>query len=371
MVRLRTTYFSAQPLEQTASVTVVIPCFNYEQYLSHAVRSALSQQGVDVDVIVVDDASTDESLGVARAIASGDPRVTVIANEKNSGPVETFNRGLDAATGEFLVRLDADDLLTPGSLARAIAPMRAFPAVGLVYGHPIHFSGDELPKPRTLPKRWSVWAGDEWLAVRCMDGTNVITSPEVVMRRSVVDVVGGQRPLAHTHDMEMWLRISAHADVAYVGGVDQAWHREHTRSLSRKAEDPIVILGEIRDAFDLLFEGLGSSYPNAAELHQNARRAVARQAWAYAGTAFDRGRITPEAERLVEFATECDATLVVPASYQALRSGGGASWRRMFGILSRARRRCRGSLRSWRWHRSGVYEPLRVVSAVDYRGVAA
>ena len=66
------------------------------------------------------------------------------------------------------------------------------------------------------------------------------------MRRSIIDRIGGQRPLAHTHDMEMWLRIAAYADVAYVNGAYEAWHREHAASLSKKAEDRLVILTEIR-----------------------------------------------------------------------------------------------------------------------------
>ena len=62
--------------------------------------------------------------------------------------VATFNDGAKTATGEFLVRLDADDLLTPGSLARATQLARAYPSVGLVYGHPIHFSTESLPESR-------------------------------------------------------------------------------------------------------------------------------------------------------------------------------------------------------------------------------
>ena len=111
-----------------ATVTVVIPCYNYARYLPLAVNSALDQTGVVVDVVIVDDCSQDDSLTVANDLANRDHRVKVLAHTINQGPVATFNDGLEMATGEFLVRLDADDLLTPGALQRAVAVFRRFPA---------------------------------------------------------------------------------------------------------------------------------------------------------------------------------------------------------------------------------------------------
>lgn len=270
-----------------ATVSVVIPCYNYGRYLPQAVASALDQDRVSVDVIVVDDASTDDSLAVARSLL--DDRVRVVAQPQNSGPVATFNRGLAEARGEFLVRLDADDMLTPGSLARSVALAQRHPSVGLVYGHPLHFSG-EAPRARTRATEWTVWPGREWLRMRCERGTNVITSPEVLMRSSVVAVVGGQNDLAHSHDMEMWLRIAAVSDVGYVGGADQAWHREHDRSLSALGVDMVSDLYDRRDAFTVLFDGPAANLDGSGEMLETARRALAREALSRACHEYDRGR---------------------------------------------------------------------------------
>ncbi len=289
-----------------ASVSVVIPCFNYASFVGDATRSALEQRGVDVDVIIVDDASTDDSLGQAEALARSDARVRVITHGTNAGPVVTFNDGLAHASGEFVVRLDADDLLTPGSLSRSVALARAFPTVGLVYGHPIHFRGRDLPKPRTVARRWTVWPGGQWLEARCRAGVNVITSPEVLMRRSVVDVVGGQRSLAHAHDMEMWLRLASVADVGHIGGTDQAWHREHDGSLSaREVGSMLVDLAERREAFDVLFAGPAGRDPSADRMHRAAKLALAREALRRGCHEFDRGRGDPDVAReLSSFALE-------------------------------------------------------------------
>ncbi|PRZ42496.1 glycosyl transferase family 2 [Antricoccus suffuscus] len=286
-----------------AFVSVVIPCYNYDRFLPDAVNSALTQTGVSVEVIIVDDASTDGSLSIARALERREQRVKVFSNEQNSGPVMTFNRGLQAATGEFLVRLDADDLLTPGSLKRSVAVARAFPSVGLVYGHPVHFSGDVPRTASTKVSTWTVWPGREWLSARCASGVNVITSPEVLMRASVVDHVGGQQQqLAHTHDMEMWFRIAAFADIAHVEGVDQAWHREHGASLSERA-DTMMILEERLAAFDVLFSGVAAGVAGSAAMHRSARQELAAEALRRTCRALDRGRITDgEMDEYIAFA---------------------------------------------------------------------
>ncbi|WP_246159989.1 glycosyltransferase family 2 protein [Microbacterium rhizomatis] len=347
-----------------ATVSVVIPCYNYARYLPEAVASALDQIGADVEVIVVDDASTDDSAAVAADLARSDGRVRVVANAENSGPVATFNRGLAAATGEFVVRLDADDVLTPGALQRAAAVMQRLPDVGLVYGRPLHFSGDALPPARSRPSQWLVWKGADWLAARCADGTNVITSPEVTMRRSVVDVVGGQRELAHTHDMEMWLRIAAHADVAYIQGADQAWHREHAASLSTQAEAPLVILADIRVAFDTLFAGLGPGYPAIDRLRARAHRAVSRQALAEAGSRIDRGR---SADDLLDFAAAVDPTITGTKAWRRAKARSQHPAPRSValarGLPDRVRRRLSAASRMRRWREAGVYEKIRVEGA--------
>lgn len=342
-----------------ATVTVVVPCHDYARYLSAAVGSALGQRGVRVDVVVVDDASTDDSLAVARALAAADPRVTVLAHAANRGPVDTFNDGLARASGEFLVRLDADDLLTPGSLARSVAVARAYPSVGLVYGHPVHFAG-EPPAPgtaRTRVRRWTVRPGRRWLADRCADGYNVITSPEVLMRGSVVAAVGGQRPLAHAHDMEMWLRLAAHADVAHVGGVDQAWHREHAASLSARRVDDATDFRERVAAFAEVGDVAAADLPERGELRAAAHRALVRQALRACRYEVDRGRRDPARVRRLM----AEALRVAPeleqqwARLDAELDAEPGPVARAAGLARAVRVRADDVRRDRRWARTGTY----------------
>ncbi|MEH2581344.1 glycosyltransferase involved in cell wall biosynthesis [Nitrobacteraceae bacterium AZCC 2161] len=341
-------------------MTVVIPNYNYARYLPDAVHSTLSQPGVTVDIIIVDDASTDNSVEVARELAAEDERIRVLVHKANAGPVATFNDGLAEARGEFLVRLDADDILTPGSLERAVAVAQHFPSVGLVYGHPLHFSGVARRPARTKPAAWTIWPGRKWLADRCRDGFNVITSPEVLMRKSVVDIVGGQRPLAHTHDMEMWLRLSAFADVAYIHGVDQAWHRDHAESLSARKVDRFRDLTERRDAFRTLFSGKAGGLAEADQLRRASMRAIAAQALEEAVYAYSKGTADRrQVERYKEIARTAVEDVETLPEWLAVQKWMAISPQQVAShpifFLRRAHRRLRSEIAWRRWHRSGVF----------------
>jgi len=286
-------------------VSVVVPCYNYGRFLPDAVHSALSQTGVDVEVIVVDDCSTDDSLSVARDLADRDSRVRVLANEENAGHVRSFNRGWAAGTGEFVVKLDADDLLTPGALGRAVALFAEHPTVGLVYGHPRHFWTPEPPAARIGDPRWTIWRGADWLAERCARGATAITNPEMVLRSSLLRETGPMNPeIPYGPDMEISLRVATMSDVGYVGGADQALQREHPASMSvTEASDVLVDLHARLAAFEAALGNPSASADlDRAWLLLSARRAVAGHALRYAAAARDRGEPAAESAELLEFA---------------------------------------------------------------------
>ena len=337
---------------------MVIPCYNYARYLPQAIGSARDQSGVNVDVIVVDDCSTDNSVAVAERLAANDDRIKVIRNPRNLGPVATYNAGLALVRGEFSVRLDADDLLTPGSLARSAAAFDRFPSAGLVYGHPVHFESTP-PPARTAVRTWTGWPGLQWLERRCRLGVNAITSPEVVMRQSLVDRVGGQRELDHTHDMEMWMRISSVSDVVHIDGPDQAFHREHALSRSEQMVDAYVDLIERRAAFDALFESMDAADPEVARLHRTADRALAISALRRAVQSYDRGRSAAEPiEDLMRFAREVEPDVTFLRHWRALRLRQRIGPERVHRlppfIACAAARRAKNDFDYWRWSRTGV-----------------
>ncbi|WP_428965087.1 glycosyltransferase family 2 protein [Micromonospora fluostatini] len=110
-------------------VSVVIPCFNRARTVALCVRSVQQQTYPTIEIIVVDDASTDDSAAIAAATGA-----TVLRLAANTGPGAARNRGADHARGEILFFLDADVALEPGSVAAAVAALRADPALGAICG---------------------------------------------------------------------------------------------------------------------------------------------------------------------------------------------------------------------------------------------
>ena len=273
------------------TVSVIIPCFNYGHFLEACLRSVLTQQGVAVKALVIDDVSTDDSADVAARLCAGDDRIEFRRHRKNAGLIATANEGLEWADGDYVVLLSADDLLVAGALARATTVMESHPNVGLVYGRPLLAPEDRLlPTPSGRWRATTIWRGHDWIRLRCRTAHNAMSSPEVVVRNSVQRAVGGYDPdCYHTSDLNLWLRIAAVSDVAYIRGVPQAIYRVLSASMSRTQGSPLVDLVDRRIAFDSLRAHCGSGLPDGEALVMRARRALARQALWRASRTIDHG----------------------------------------------------------------------------------
>jgi len=114
----------------TPKVTVLLAVHNGEPYIGEAVQSVLDQTFTDFELLLVDDASTDDTVGIVERL--GDDRVRILRNESNRGQVPSLNRGLSEARGEYVARLDADDACLPTRLERQVEVLDADPRVGLV-----------------------------------------------------------------------------------------------------------------------------------------------------------------------------------------------------------------------------------------------
>lgn len=318
-----------------SSVSVVIPCYRYGHFLADCVSSVLDEQeGLDVRVLIIDDASPDDSARVARKLAAGDPRIEVRVHERNKGHIATYNEGLlEWADGDYTVLLSADDRLTPGALVRAAALLDAHPQAGFCYGRPLRFQhGGPLPAARTAATGTAIYPGRWWLERRFREGTGCITSPEVVVRTALQREVGGYDPaLPHAGDIEMWMRLAAHADVGYVRGADQAYYRVHGANMSTTDfGGQLDDLRQRKAAYEAVLERCGERLPDAERLSHDVHTRLARFALRRACRAYDRGR-TGEVpvEELVEFARACLPGFERLPEYRGLRLRRGIGARAM------------------------------------------
>lgn len=323
-----------------SSVSVIIPCYKYGHFLEEAVASVLDdQEDVDVRVLIIDDASPDDSAEMARKIAARDSRIELIIHEVNKGHIATANEGvLDWADGDYCIILSADDRLAPGALRRARDLLDARPSVGFVYGRAVYVKdGDPLPPARTRVRGWSVWPGPQWLQHRFRQAENPITSPEIVVRTSLHKRVGGYDPqLPRAADMELFMRFAAHADVGFIRGVDQAYYRVHGHNMT-KTVSRLTDLRERRSAFEVVIDRYGESLPDPERLTDIVYRKLSREALWAAGRVYDRGRIRStelgrrllgaganeterDVDQLVAFAFDCCPEVSRLPLYRTLQS---------------------------------------------------
>lgn len=110
-------------------ISIILPVYNSEKYIYAAVQSMLDQTFTDFELIVINDASTDGTLDILRNF--NDPRIRLINNETNLKVVKCLNRGIDLAKGEFIARMDADDISYPQRLEKQLAYLQSHPDIDL------------------------------------------------------------------------------------------------------------------------------------------------------------------------------------------------------------------------------------------------
>ena len=191
-------------------VSVVVPVYNKAAHVRAALDSILNGTWRELELIAVDDHSTDGSLAELRSI--NDPRLRIIALPQNGGPAVAANAGLDAARGEYVARMDADDISVPERLALQVAYMDAHPGVGASSGH-LRLFGDSTGE-------WRMPLTTEACRAHILFGPP-ITQGCCILRRSVLERHGIRyRPDAPRvgEDWLLWARL---LQVTDFGNVDQ------------------------------------------------------------------------------------------------------------------------------------------------------
>lgn len=127
------------PVLSTARVSVIVPLYNGEKYLEETIQSALASSYRPIDIIIVNDGSTDNSLQIAQALAGTYPEVQVL-DSPNQGVASARNLGISASKARYILCLDADDLISVDYLAEAVKKMEEAPNTKVVYCQAIKFN---------------------------------------------------------------------------------------------------------------------------------------------------------------------------------------------------------------------------------------
>jgi hypothetical protein len=292
-------------------IDVIVPCYNYGRFLDQCVSSVLRQASVDVRVLVIDDASPDNTAEVAEALARQNPRVTFIGHRKNIGHIKTYNEGIEWASADYMLLLSADDYLLPGALERATTLMDAYPKVGFTFGNVIELSdsGNETPKnivDLTNDSSGRILEGREFIE---LIGENPVATCSVVVRTELQKHLGGYRQeLPHAGDMEMWLRFAAHGAVGFISSY-QGVYRRHSASMSTAyyfISDGCIFnrladLQQRKSAVDCFYERCNDVVPRCEHLRRGLYSRISESAVRHASAAFNEGQMG-ESKQLSDFA---------------------------------------------------------------------
>lgn len=188
--------------QKPPSVSVLVPVYNGGAFFRAAIQSVLDQSFRDFECLILDDGSTDGSGDIADELARVDSRVRVIHRE-NRGLVATLNELVDAARGEFVARMDADDLCLPTRFAMQVEFLRRHPEVVCVGSS--HWLVDEQDRRIAAIKPPTDDAAIEQSALQ---GHTPICHPAAMIRTAALRQAGGYRlDYYPTEDLDLWLRL--------------------------------------------------------------------------------------------------------------------------------------------------------------------
>jgi glycosyltransferase involved in cell wall biosynthesis len=207
-------------------VSVLLPCYNGAAYLEEAVRSILLQTFADFELIVVDDGSTDATADILARMGRRDPRLRVV-RQPNGGIVAALNTAIAHARGEYIARMDADDVSFPERFAFQVAWLDAHPATVLVGGYAV---GDPRPTPASV--RTTGGRHSRTDLVVFPPRVAVSMHPLIMMRATTLKAIGGYREgYRHAEDYDLFIRAGTLGRIDNPP-VDVLFYRRHEGAVS-------------------------------------------------------------------------------------------------------------------------------------------
>ena len=205
-------------------VDAVVTTYNYGRFLAGAIDGVLAQTYPNLEVVVVDDGSTDDTRDIVAAYAN---RGVKYVYQDNLGPGPARNCGLRATTGPLVAFCDADDVWLPDKISTQLAHLQRHPEVGIVTAHA--YACDESLRPTSVVH---AARGDAEYVFEALLVRNIVLNPTCVLaRRSALEAVEGFSELPRWEDWDTWLRVAQRFPIGFVDR-PVALVRRHDASLS-------------------------------------------------------------------------------------------------------------------------------------------
>ena len=227
-------------------VSVIIPTHNYARYLPEAIESALAQDYSPLEIIVIDDGSTDSTRA---AVEPYRERGVEYVYQENSGPGPARNEGIRRARGDVVAFLDADDSWLPEKISMQIAHLRAHPDLGLVGS--AGFDCDSANRPTGVRNAPAI---DAEMAFERLLVWNFVQPSGAIVPKRCLDEVGGFKNMRFGEDWDLWLRIAQHYPIGFV-----------RKPLFMRREHPASLSLEIGERLFVSYQSIAASHLHAAQ----------------------------------------------------------------------------------------------------------
>lgn len=211
-------------------VSVLVPCFNHERYIEECLLSILRQDYENLELIVVNDGSTDSSAEKIEALRK--VHGFQFYQQENKGVSAALNNALSHAQGEFIITHDSDDVMLAGRLRRQISYMLEHSEVGLLGAKVIYIDSNGKPIKHKVSDNVRIrrWSFDELLA-----DAYAVGAPVAVYRREAIDRVGGYDPAIKVQDFQMTLKIAEAGYKVDILPDRVTLYRRHETNISKTA----------------------------------------------------------------------------------------------------------------------------------------
>lgn len=183
-------------------VSVIIPVYNVEKFVFEAITSIQNQTYKNLEIIIVDDGSTDNTFNVVKVLAEGDSRIKLFRNNKNRKIVKTLNKAYQNSTGSYIARMDGDDISEPDRIEKKVEFLKNNPTISLVGCSVSAISEDGIVLSKTVKNK----------NIKLLDKLKKYSTPVLhiwVARREVYEKLNGYRELSGVEDYDFLLRMSS------------------------------------------------------------------------------------------------------------------------------------------------------------------
>ena len=211
-------------IKEMPLVSVVVPCYNHEKYVKKTIESIINQTYKNIELIVIDDGSKDNSVQVIQEMA--DKHGFTFVHRPNKGLSATLNEGIRLSKGKYFCAIASDDILMLEKIEKQVTFMEANPEYGMCYGKIVYFE-DTIEKTSEYPNsNKEGWVFDDLLNYGCF-----IPAPSTFIKKEVFKSVGGYDESLWIEDWDMWLRISKKYKIGFINEYF-AFYRRHDSNIS-------------------------------------------------------------------------------------------------------------------------------------------